>query len=273
MRKPDAAIFAPLLDSGTNGVSVYCASYAALAIWESDPRSVLSADEMVRAGRFVFEKDRNQFTLAHAYLRRVLELGTGLPAATIPLSTEEGEAPKLAPLAHRPPLHLSLSHCASHVAVAISPLCPVGVDVEHISSAQGGAEIAANFFSSSEQRDLVQVTSSSYDHRFLRLWTAKEALSKALGLGLNLPFDSFSVIDNGISATIEFGSSDGAFVSETLFIDVGPDCVCAVVSVDQISADKVRTSIDELRCAELRASPGAAVSGSSLHPPADWIGL
>ena len=265
-------MFAPLLDGGTKGVSVHCASYAALAIQEPDPSSVLGADEMVRAARFVFEKDRNRFILAHAYLRRVLELGTGLPAATIPLSTEEGEAPSLAPLAHRPPLYLSLSHCASHVAVAISPN-PVGVDVEHISSAQGGAEIAANFFSSSEQRELAQITPSSYDHRFLRLWTAKEALSKALGLGLRLPFDSFSVVDDGISAAIEFGSSDSAFVSETLFIDVGPDCVCAVVSVDQISAAKVRASIDELRCAELWPSLGAAASSSSLHPPTDWIGL
>lgn len=262
MRKLDAAIFAPLLDGGTKGVSVYCASYAALVIQESDPSSILSADEMVRGGRFIFKRDRNRFILAHAYLRRVLELGTGLPAATIPLSTEEGEAPRLAPPAHRPPLYLSLSHCASHVAVVISP-SPVGVDVE----------IAANFFSSSEQGDLAQITPSSYDHRFLRLWTAKEALSKALGLGLSLPFDSFSVVDDGVSANIEFGSIGGAFASETLFIDVDPDCVCAVVSVDQISADKVRTSIDELRCAELWALPGAAASGSSLHPPADGIGL
>ncbi|MGE0775187.1 MAG: 4'-phosphopantetheinyl transferase superfamily protein [Sphingomonadaceae bacterium] len=139
------------------------------------------------------------------------------------------------------PVALRLAYCCrdfSHLSF--------GVDVEHISSAKGGAAIAANFFSLSEQKDLAKVATSSFDRRFQRLWTAKEALSKALGLGLNLPFDSFSVVDDGISATIEFGSSDGAFVSETLHVDVGPDCVCAVVSIGQIEAGNIATWIEEL---------------------------
>jgi hypothetical protein len=75
-------------------------------------------------------------------------------------------------------LHLAISHTPDLAAVAVTDLGPLGVDVEP-SRHLPAAELARRWFSVAEA-DWVA-------HRpgdFLLLWTAKEAVGKALGVGL-----------------------------------------------------------------------------------------
>jgi acyl transferase domain-containing protein/phosphopantetheinyl transferase len=80
---------------------------------------------------------------------------------------------------------LSLSHAAG-VAVAVvgdgNSAAGVGVDLEHAGRLKDGAEELA--FTSSEQGLLASVADSRQESWPLRLWCAKEAVAKALGLGL-----------------------------------------------------------------------------------------
>lgn len=85
-------------------------------------------------------------------------------------------------LTDREDIHFSISHSGHWAVCAVSDR-PVGVDVER---PRCSPEVARRFFHPDELL--------SEDPVFLtRLWTAKEAFVKALGLGLTIPLDSFLV--------------------------------------------------------------------------------
>lgn len=74
-----------------------------------------------------------------------------------------------------PGYHLSFSHCRTHVAVALSPRCPVGIDIERVQD-----RITQLFpkFLSAEECAALEVTSKQQLHRY---WGAKEAMYKCCG--------------------------------------------------------------------------------------------
>ena len=58
--------------------------------------------------------------------------------------------------------------------------------------------IASHYFHGREIDYLRQVPASAASDAFLRLWTMKEAYIKCVGMGLSLPLDSFSVLDENL---------------------------------------------------------------------------
>ncbi|MFD0594436.1 4'-phosphopantetheinyl transferase family protein [Catellatospora coxensis] len=75
-------------------------------------------------------------------------------------------------------MHLAISHTRELSAVAVTGLGPLGVDVEPLRPLPA-AELARRWFSAPEA-DWV----ARHPDDFLLLWTAKEAVGKALGIGL-----------------------------------------------------------------------------------------
>ncbi len=82
------------------------------------------------------------------------------------------------------PLHVSLSHGRHAVAVALTALAPLGVDLEVVRPLAAGA-LAARYFAADEADWVAGQPSDDESTRaFLWLWTHKEAIGKARGLGL-----------------------------------------------------------------------------------------
>ncbi len=81
----------------------------------------------------------------------------------------------------------NLSHSGEYIALAVSD-GTVGVDVEKIDPAH--FSIAKRVFTADELAWLRENESE----RFFQLWTLKESVIKAVGLGLSLPLQSFSVL-------------------------------------------------------------------------------
>lgn len=107
----------------------------------------------------------------------------------IPGETEIGKTVLGKPyLKEFPGIQFNLSHSGPYGVCAISG-APVGVDVELIRPLR--REVAKRFFTALEQGWLERHP----PEEFFRLWTRKESFSKALGKGLTLPMDSFSVLD------------------------------------------------------------------------------
>ncbi|MFC7243391.1 4'-phosphopantetheinyl transferase family protein [Catellatospora aurea] len=104
---------------------------------------------------------------------------TGQVLGIDPAQIEIGREPAGRPyVIGAPRLHLAISHTPDVAAVAVTDLGPLGVDVEPIRHLPA-AELARRWFSAPEA-DWV----ARHPDDFLLLWTAKEAVGKALGVGL-----------------------------------------------------------------------------------------
>jgi len=153
--------------------------------------SILSADERARADRFRFARDRDRFLNCRIALREILARLEGIPAAEIRF--EYGPKGKPALAGAKSPLEFSVSHREDVAVIAMTQGRRVGVDVERVGPVKDSETLARRFFSASEQESLRSVRPEDRDEAFFACWTRKEAFVKALGEGLSLPLDSFSV--------------------------------------------------------------------------------
>lgn len=86
--------------------------------------------------------------------------------------------------------YFNASHSRGLAAIAVSPDCDVGVDIE---AWQAVEKDVAESFAPSETAFLEQLAGRDWVDAFYRCWTRKEAVLKALGDGLVTPLDSFAV--------------------------------------------------------------------------------
>jgi 4'-phosphopantetheinyl transferase len=86
----------------------------------------------------------------------------------------------------------NLSHSGSYVLVALAWGRDVGVDVETIKP-DFPVDVATRFFAPDELTQLNSLPTHERARAFYALWTCKEAVLKAHGMGLSIPLSSFSV--------------------------------------------------------------------------------
>ncbi|MHA4895138.1 4'-phosphopantetheinyl transferase family protein [Pedobacter sp. PWIIR3] len=101
------------------------------------------------------------------------------------------------------PLHYNISYTKGIMALAISDQ-PIGIDVEQVNTSFNYHEIVEGYFSSEEAR-LLKL--QSHQHFFL-LWTRKEAILKATGIGLVEQLQSVPSIDGNYFLSIEISGDN-----------------------------------------------------------------
>lgn len=92
-------------------------------------------------------------------------------------------------LPDHPHVQFSLSH-SGHWAVCAVSRDPVGVDVE---MPRCTLDIGRRFFQPKELEGLDQLPYLQCRDQLNRIWTAKESFVKALGVGLTIPLNSFTI--------------------------------------------------------------------------------
>ncbi|MBI4649872.1 4'-phosphopantetheinyl transferase superfamily protein [Candidatus Desantisbacteria bacterium] len=90
-------------------------------------------------------------------------------------------------------LCFNVSHSAERVLYAVAYGREVGVDIEYIRPFENAEEIVERFFSEQEKVEFRNLPSQLKNNTFFIWWTRKEAYAKAIGLGMSVPFDNFSV--------------------------------------------------------------------------------
>ena len=122
---------------------------------------------------------------AHALLGRLLAHYGGLEHPPVIARTGRGKpyAPALAGL------DFNLSHARDHALIAVARGQPLGVDLERIDRKLDAHDLAQRFFSRSEAEALDALPETQRAIAFLRLWTCKEAVLKALGAGISFGLD------------------------------------------------------------------------------------
>ena len=167
--------------------------------------SWLSPDEKRRYRRYIRNRDRELFLLAHALLRHTLSQYADADPAQWRFENGEHRRPELVGPLTDLDLRFNISHTPGLVAVLISDGIDAGVDVERTSSAVDPAKLAQNVFSSAEIRALEGLEHDALHTRFYECWTLKEAYIKARGLGLSLPLRKFAFsVDRDLDVRVEF---------------------------------------------------------------------
>lgn len=152
----------------------------------------LSIDEIERARRFVFGRDRRRFIFARRTLRRLLAAYVGIAPAAVRFRYASHGKPALV---SGPDLGIdfNVSHSGDAVVIAVSSAGPVGVDIEEIRPMPDRDDLAMRTFAPGEFRRLCAIGDSQRTEAFFACWTRKEAFVKALGEGLTHPLDRFEV--------------------------------------------------------------------------------
>ena len=156
-------------------------------------RSVLSADEVERASRFKFEYLARRYCRGRAELR--CQLGAVVNVAPERLTFRYGAhgKPELIPIQGCVnDVAFNLAH-SENVALLVIADFEVGVDLELIRDGFADDVIAERFFAPVEVADLRALPVGQQRRAFFRCWTRKEAYLKALGGGLQIDLNSFTV--------------------------------------------------------------------------------
>ena len=180
----------PPLKLGADEVHVWLVNLDDYA--PDDLKLLLTDDEVSRASRFHFDKDRNHFIVARAWLRKLLGAYTGLAAGELRFAYAEKGKPSLEG-SRRGALSFNLAHSHGLAIYAFSRARDLGVDLEFVREDLGDEKIAERFFSRREIQDLKSLPAELRRQAFFDCWTRKEAYIKARGEGLSMPLDEFDV--------------------------------------------------------------------------------
>ncbi len=152
----------------------------------------LTDEELDRAERLERRLDRDRAIARRAILRELVAEELGIEPDEVPLRVSPAGRPELP---EDFPLEMSVSSSDGMAAFAFGPrLEQLGVDIE----ADGRPELAGidpALFLDAEELALVPDSEPERTRWLLASWTLKEALAKALGVGLMLPLTDLHIGD------------------------------------------------------------------------------
>ena len=180
----------------------------------------LAASELARAGRFRFEKDRDQFVTGRGLLRLLLSKYLETNPASINFTFGPGGKPAAEQQDHQP-VQFNLSHSGGMLLLVFTRLGQIGVDIEKIHDVPNFEHVITRFFSQAEQRGFDEINFEEKLPAFFTCWTRKEAFIKARGDGLSLPLDQFDVsILPSLPAELRYTAWDPSEVSRWSLVDI-----------------------------------------------------
>ena len=172
-------------------------------------RATLSPDELVKAGKFHFDKDREQFIVARGLLRILLGRILAVKPLDLQFSYNTFGKPLLAPDTGKQGIWFNLAHSEAIALYAFARDHRVGVDVERIQLEVDWDKIAERFFAAREIQILRSLPESERGKTFFDCWTRKEAYLKARGDGLSSALNTFEALGAPGEPIVVEASQDG----------------------------------------------------------------
>jgi 4'-phosphopantetheinyl transferase len=194
----------------------------------------LSSDEHQRADKFILENIRNTFVRSRCALRLVLARCLAHQAPTQARAIEfrygnQGKPELASPAVDD--FQFNLSHSADIALIAVAKGRRVGVDVYNFSQSVDWRPIAKRSFSTYEISQLAKLPDAIQEKAFHKIWTQKEAYTKAIGDGYAYGFQAFSVVvdSDGSSGLLNDDShSQSDQVWNITSVNAGGNCVAAL---------------------------------------------
>ena len=165
-------------------------------------------------------KPREITAAAHSVLVRLLIAYANLDAPPGIARSERGKpyAPSL------PGFDFNLTHAREQVLVAVAREQPVGIDLERIDREIEIDDIARRYFSPAEADAIEALAAERKLTAFLRLWTCKEAVLKALGEGISFGLDrvAFALDAEGMPSEVATMAPEAGAPSEWRLARIDP---------------------------------------------------
>jgi 4'-phosphopantetheinyl transferase len=169
---------------------------------EASDEGILSDDERARALRFGTPLLRARFVSGRATLRRLLGRWLALDPVDVPIARGRRGRPYVdatdAP-------DFNVSHTRDAAVIVLSTRRTVGVDLERRDRRVDAARLARKFLTSDERAAMASLADDAMREQFLRLWTCKEAMSKATGDGISAPMGRLTVTASAQGLRLEQG--------------------------------------------------------------------
>ncbi len=174
-------------DAGTD-VTYACSS----AVLNRLGADALAEAEHAHAAGIKHIVRREHFIAGRSLLRHSLSVATGHAVQPGEWQFAIGVNGKPSVVPGQPQVQFNISHAEGLVAVVTNPAAQVGIDVELVTGTRGAGPVL-DLLTRREQAWLDRQCVSDRWHAFLQLWTAKEATSKAVGLGCAVDFRELEI--------------------------------------------------------------------------------
>jgi 4'-phosphopantetheinyl transferase len=199
--------FAPAIEQLGNAVHVFSAELDDIFATGDDAATLLSDDELCRAGRLRFDRDRHRFMKARALLRTIIGdvLGAsprairfhygahGKPMVDMAeLASSSGREHGMSHTVNRG-LSFNLSHAGSRVLIAVASAGALGVDLERVRDDFDTCDLEWICLAPSERSTLLQLEGAARRRAFSQIWTRKEAYLQAVGVGIGISLPSVAI--------------------------------------------------------------------------------
>jgi len=161
---------------------LFAFSLAASEQQVAEAERALNAEELAQANRFVHTDVRRRFIVCRSRLRHLLARELGIAAAQVGFRYEQWGKPQLQKPA-RSDLQFNVSHSGDWGLIVLARVA-VGVDLEVLNERFEYRGIASQILTARERTAWEKLPPATRSSETLRLWVCKEALLKAMGLGI-----------------------------------------------------------------------------------------
>ena len=168
-----------------DGVDIIHVDLSPDAARESKALQFLNEWERERWTRYHPGAPRRRFALSRAALRAVLCETLNCDNEELEFGWVERGKPRAYVDGVPAPIHFNVSHSGDNGALAISPGYQVGIDIEEINQGFRFDAIIESTFSTDEQAAVSTADKDMEARTFFEIWTLKEAIIKATGVGLS----------------------------------------------------------------------------------------
>lgn len=156
-------------------------------------KNLLTDEEMYRAGKYFFERDRQRYILSRGILKKLLSSYAKVKPENIQFIYNKYGKPYLNMPSRSVEIQFNISHSEDIILLAFTYGHKIGIDIEYQRAEFADMKIAEHFFSPAEISALAMLPDNMRKKAFFECWTRKEAFIKAKGQGLTIPLDGFEV--------------------------------------------------------------------------------
>ncbi|MFN3695212.1 MAG: 4'-phosphopantetheinyl transferase family protein, partial [Ignavibacterium sp.] len=164
----------------------------------------ISEDEKGKVNRFKFSVNRQNSIITYYFRRKILSQYLIIEPSEIEFSYNAYGKPLISE-PQRSGIHFNYSHSDDFLIFAVSKNIEVGIDIELVKDLPDLIDLAKNYFSDSEFQHFHSLENKiDRINFFYKIWTRKEALLKAAGIGITDDLKSINLMtENNLNRLAE----------------------------------------------------------------------